>query len=374
MPKFSPFTGFDFGGGTNPLSSGGPFGGSGGDSLNPFGGGLFGGSGGSSSNPLGSLFGGGGGGESGGLGGLFGGGSGGGGIAGTIGGIFGGGKAVYGSKPEVPEVGPETQKAIGANINLLPSLARLAESYNTLSQEALNKQFEEAAPGYADYLKARTQTQKDLLSGKYPADVQAAIEDQVNRTGAAWNMKHGTQGGSFGLGRIAFNRGQIPLQAFQTGLSTEQSWASLAKSRLAPSLNLGNFLVTPGQQFQRDWQQSLINAAPDPVARGQFDTGMSIMGMVLGAYSGGPGYQNTYKPNYAQPPPLTPEQQQYQNFVNPNSNYPYNPNPNVDLFGNSQGGYGAPAGTGTGFDENGYPVSTAPWAGGGSAAQLFKFF
>ncbi len=371
------FPGLPFGGGGsssspfNLLGGGGsggipglPFG-SGGDSSNPLGG-LFGGSGGSS-NPLGGLFGGSGGGSP--LSGL----SGGGGIAGAVGGILGGGKAVYGSKPEVPDLLGETNKAINASYSVIPSLTKLTDAYNTLSQEAMNKQFEQAAPGFAEYFKNRTQAQEDLLSGKYPAEVQKAMEDQVNRTGSAWNFSHGVAGTPFGVGRLSFERAGIPQQAFQTGLNSEQSWLSLAKARMAPGFNPGAFLVTPAQQFQRDWQQSLINAAPDPVARGQFDTGMTMMGMVLGAYSGGPGYHGTYQANYGNTNP----------YAQPANTYPvnaYNPNP---------GGYGDYGSAVAGVSGQPPPGSNdtglAPWnyggpndygtaGGGGGLSQLLKFF
>ncbi len=276
-------------------------------------------------------------------------------IGSILGGGSSGGKKLYGTKPTVPDLESETQKAIAASLNIMPSLTRLADSYNTMSQDAMNKQFESAVPGFSDYIDTLRKTNESLLAGKFPDTVQKAMEDQVNRTGAAWNFAHGTQTGSFGIGRIGFERGQIPLQAFNAGLSTEGQWTQIARQRLAPSLNTSAFLISPQQQFQRDWQQSLINAAPDPVARGQFDTGMQVLGMVLSAYGGGPGYTGTYKPPTQQPPPAPPPQPS-----------PYYPGTGPDF---------APYGTGSGFDQFGNPVSTAPsWSGGGSGPQLQKFF
>lgn len=209
---------------------------------------------------------------------------------------------LFGEKPNVPELSTSASKAIGTNINLMPQLEILAEAYNSLSQESMNKQFEQAVPGFSDYLGETRDITRSLLSGQYPETVQKAIEDQVNRTTSASNFGLGVANSPFGTGRLALNRGQIPLNAFQTGLSALERWVEMGRRRLAPSLNLGAFMISPEMQFNRDYQQNVIKAAPDPGIRGVFDTGMSILGMALSAYSGGPGYTNTYRPQYSQTP------------------------------------------------------------------------
>lgn len=211
-------------------------------------------------------------------------------------GLFGGGD-IYGKKPKVPQLEPTTREAITSNINLIPDLEKLAEAFNALSQESLNKQFDEAMPGYSRRLDELGEITDDLLSGEYPDKVQAAAEEQVSRTTAASNFKMRVAGSPFGASVVGWNRGQIPISAFGAGLSTLKQWTEMGKARLAPSLNLGSFMISKEEQFNRNWQANLIKAAPSPTARGQFDTEMGILGMVLGAYSGG-SYQGTYKPNY----------------------------------------------------------------------------
>jgi hypothetical protein len=79
-----------------------------------------------------------------------------------------------------------------------------------------------------------------------------------------------------------------------------RQWLDYAK---APTFDVTSMFITPVQkyadaqnQFNRELLANKIEAAPDPVVRGRFDTTMGLIGMLGGIFSGGPGYQGSYNP------------------------------------------------------------------------------
>jgi len=90
------------------------------------------------------------------------------------------------------------------------------------------------------------------------------------------------------------------------GVNSMQAWDALARRDM---LDPGSMFVTPGQGLgvaTSNAEQSLaqrqrqfnVDAAPDPVAKGIFDSTMSVIGMVLSAYGGGGGYKAPQSPQY----------------------------------------------------------------------------
>lgn len=225
-----------------------------------------------------------------------------------FGGIFGGidtlvfgqnSEDVYGSKPTVPTfptVEEITKQTTKTNIAAFPQAAELAKQVNTFNQEQLDALIEKALPG------ASAQIQKNIsaqLKGELPPDVVAAI----HRASAERGVAGGFAGSGFQENLSARDLGLTSLNVMNQGLSSAENW--LARST-APQFDVTSMFVNPAftagiaeQRWNVDWLKSQVAAAPDPVARGEFDSTMALIGMVLSAYGGGAGYQGTYRPNYS---------------------------------------------------------------------------
>lgn len=208
-------------------------------------------------------------------------------------------KKIYGTKPVVPELktAADAQKeALAANSANFADIAKLATQVNTLNQDQLNALIDKTlGPG------VREQFQQNLASqarGEIPQDVRNAIYRGNAERGAATNA---FGGGGFSRNVTARDLGLTSLQITNNALSSAEQWLQAAK---APTFDaMGMFGISTQQQyaanqdqFNRNFAAAKIAAAPDPVARGQFDSDMAITGMILGIYGGGAGYQNSYKP------------------------------------------------------------------------------
>lgn len=211
---------------------------------------------------------------------------------------------IYGKKPKVPDL-PSLEEAqgsaIGSNIKSLEEAIKLATGVNAFNQSQLDALREKTLPG------ASAQIQQNILSmlqGELPQGTLAGLQ----RTAAERGMAAGTVGGGFQLGRGLADQLGLSLQLTQQGLDSATQWLQGAA---APTFDVSSMFITPqqkyadqGQQFQRDFMASKIAAAPDPSARGQFDSTMALIGMVLSAYGGGGGYQGTYNTQQQQQGPL----------------------------------------------------------------------
>ncbi len=224
---------------------------------------------------------------------------------------------VFGSKPRIAKYKPvDVQKeqgtAIAGNIAAFPEISKLGDLYS--SQEL--SQLEKIIPGYGDSLSAGKATTdalfgaaQPLLHGEIPQDVQ----DQVYRSSAYQALRGGYQGSGMANALTARDLGLTSLDLMGKGASlagqganTMQVWDSLARRDM---LDPGSMFVSPGQQIQSAQTQHLlsqqqrqnqfnVDAAPDPVAKGIFDSTMSVIGMVLSAYGGGGGYKAPASPQY----------------------------------------------------------------------------
>ncbi len=211
-------------------------------------------------------------------------------------GIFGGGSDIYGSKPITPDLGASAAKAISANQTNLPGAEKLATSTNTFNQDEMMRMLRKAVPFY-DQLQSKTRSIIDSqLSGQIPQDVQNAIE----RSGAARAIAGGYGGSGMHGNLVARDLGLTSLDLTQRGLDSASKWLSQTASMNMPQnqFNLSSMFISPEMQFNRDTLEAGIAAAPDPSARGAFDTEMGILGMAASVYSGGAGYTNYNKPNY----------------------------------------------------------------------------
>ena len=226
--------------------------------------------------------------------------------------VFGGGKAfgmswdakkVYGSKPVIPELPTleSAQKtAVGANAANFADIAKLATGVNTFNQDQLNALIDRTlGPGVRQSIQDNLAAQ---ARGEIPRDVQDAIYRGTAERSAGGNA---FGGGGFSRNITARDLGLTSLDITNKALSSAESWLASAK---APTFDVTSMFITPMQQsaantdqFNRNLLAAKTVAAPDPVERGQFDSSMALTGMVLGIYSGGAGYQGTYKPDTSSP-------------------------------------------------------------------------
>lgn len=210
--------------------------------------------------------------------------------------LVGGGEDVFGKKPTVPDfptltaIGKETTAANVANFDANADLFGKANQFNT---EQIKAMLEYAAPGASSIIDMQRQNIEDELAGKLPQGVQDFIQQSAASRATAGGYGGSGMAGNLGLRDLGLNS----LAATQQGFNHAQQWLAAAQSR-SPTLSISNAFFTPAQgyqhstdKFQRDNYAANIAAAPDPSARGKYDTNMAILGMVLSAYGGGAGYQ-----------------------------------------------------------------------------------
>lgn len=209
-----------------------------------------------------------------------------------------GGSDFYGSKPIVPDVAEAQQKTIRANLAAITPSKQVARGVNVFQQGELQRMLKNI-PGYQDLYDQTRQLISSQLRGELPSDVQ----DLIKRSTAEKAVAGGYAGSQFGRNLTARDLGLTSLQLTQQGLDSASRWmASSIATQMPERFDVSSMFVPVEMQFGRDWLQSQIEAAPDPVQRGRFDTEMEILGMALSAYSGGSGYKSTYKPSYSEGP------------------------------------------------------------------------
>lgn len=220
------------------------------------------------------------------------------------------GSDIFGKKPAViaphlVDYTEEQKKAIQGNIENFPEISKLGDLY---SSEQL-REIEKILPGYGEQLTAGRATTDALFSqglqaleGKVPQDVA----DYVRRQAAQSAMGGGYYGSPMAgagtlrdLGLTSLDMISRGAQWSQQGVNSMQAWDALARrDMLAPE----SMFITPQQQaaltqqnnaLWQGYKQNLANvrAAPDPVAKGAFDSAMQVVGMVLSVYGGGSGYK-----------------------------------------------------------------------------------
>lgn len=219
------------------------------------------------------------------------------GVTGLISGHFGSDEDIYGQRPDVPEFpdfGDATRQIINRNIRNLPRIEELARRSTDLYRDLLDS----ATPGATDLMDLGTANIKSLLEGEIPKDV----EDRIRQYGAEAGVASGTGGSEFAGYRTARDLGLTSLDLSTRGLAAAERWLAQAKSN---TFDFSRMFLGPEHairqaegQFQRDWLAAQVAAAPDPAARGAFDSEMALIGMVLSAYGGGAGYTQGNRQNF----------------------------------------------------------------------------
>lgn len=247
------------------------------------------------------------GGSSGGMGGMFGG-SGGGGFGDMFsGGMFGGlgnfmaglglggdASKIYGTKPIVPTLADAGQKAI-TDINLLmPGAEDIAKKVNTFTQQQKNAMMDLVTPGWQKNLGLAGDDINKMMQGVLP-ESDASAQQLQSVSGA---VAGGFGGSGMGRNLVARDLGLRQQELINQGLAANDRWLKTAESLTGPMFDFTKMFPTPQEEFSREWQQNLITAAPDPVARGESDAWNALIGEILSVYSGGAGYKGGYTPQW----------------------------------------------------------------------------
>lgn len=213
------------------------------------------------------------------------------------------GSDIFGSRPDVP--GPiDYQDALSdvvrGNINLIPSLSDLATQSTDLYTNLLNRSAESLYPGTAQLKGDYLSRIRDFMAGRIPEDVSRELQ----RLGAERGAASGTAGSPFSKALEARDLGLTSLSLIKGGLSAAERWIAQAQS--APTFDFSRMFYGPQDaqrqaenEWQRRWLNAQVAAAPDPLARGIFDTSMEVLGMALSAYGGGAGYTGNYQQDFS---------------------------------------------------------------------------
>lgn len=204
---------------------------------------------------------------------------------------------VYGKRPVVPEFPSyiDMMKQFTAgNIAALPSLKRLGEGATKLYSDMMEK----AYPGIGELKSAGTANIKSMLSGELPDSVQGILKTRS----AEYGVGSGTGGSEFAGAKGLRDLGIEQLKYTQEGLNSASRWIAQAQSQ---TFDFSKMFLGPQDairqaesNWSRDWLSAQVEAAPDPTAKGKMDAEMAWIGMILSAYSGGPGYQAKPDANY----------------------------------------------------------------------------
>lgn len=218
----------------------------------------------------------------------------------TLGILFGspGSEDVYGSKPNIApyDWSGSYAKTIADNQALLPESQKLASSVNAFNSDEVLAQLRKAIPGYDAIVKKQSTILQQQLAGEVPDDVARAI-----RRNTASREIYGGFGRGSGAGRNleARDLGLTSLQITNQALQNASGYiGSMRANTAAPLFNVSSMFIDPMARIQLDAQRAdlieSVRSAPDPVARGQMDTELALVGMILSAYGGGAGYQGTH--------------------------------------------------------------------------------
>lgn len=211
---------------------------------------------------------------------------------------------IFGKKIKYPDA-PTSQQIVSETFDVneaaFPRAEKQAEKINRTNQAAVLSQFRTVFPQFDELFNKGVDIIGDELEGQLSLDDIAWQQNQTvaRQLGAGTGASFGVTGGRGG-NVLARDLGLRSLDIQQHGLSTLDRWTQIAQGLRAPTFDVSNFQLTipqqtaiTGQQYARDIAQAGMNAAPDPVTRGLFDTSMTL---VTSLYGG--GYEGTYKPSW----------------------------------------------------------------------------
>ena len=182
--------------------------------------------------------------------------------------------------PNVPDPTQTQQQAIQGNIGNLGSLYGLTNSLNTevAGQAALPYQLN--LPNYNQMTQDSSQNILAQLQGQVPQDVS----NQLQQLAAERGISTGSIGSPNSNTALLRSLGLTSIGQQQQGEANLTS--AIARTPTGQQFNPQNFLVTPSQQQEAQYMQSLYNAAPSPSAVASAGLGAARSGITAGIGSG----------------------------------------------------------------------------------------
>lgn len=209
--------------------------------------------------------------------------------------LVGDGKKFFGERlktPEFPSLESILTSGTKANTAALSDTSLWAAGINKFTQAEVTKMLESVLPGFSSGLAGATKNAAALARGEIPDDVSRAVHSSA----AAKALAGGFVGSGFGRNLVARDFGKTSLALTGEGQNRLTSLGAFARSAF-PVFDMSQAFFNPAQmldytynKFQRDLLAAKVAAAPDPASRGRADQQMAIVGMILSAYGGGPGY------------------------------------------------------------------------------------
>ncbi len=286
---------------------------------------------------------------------------------------------IHGSPVELPSFKPRDAggimgKTTKALKGAMPEVNELVQEDTRGRAGLLLEQLKQAIPGYEDMVSGVSGGIKDMLGGLIPKDVVQRVQDSM----AASGISTGTGAMSdFIKNRTAAHLGLTSLDMFNRGIGAAQDWMKtqravatvdpLGSSALwvKPETVAGIEQSNAENEYISAYNRAIAAAAPDPVAKAQYEWGVHNRGLSAGMsvapVSGGtfaerwartsmsrpvstPSIQHNMGGYSLEPSYVTPwsgpsyEYGEYGNI--PNSPVTPNPPRGASLFGHSQGGEG----------------------------------
>ena len=215
---------------------------------------------------------------------------------------FGTDEELYGRRvkvPEYPELEEAQKDAAAANKKILPELQDIATSVNTFNQAEIQRLIKLSMP---DLDEINQNISSNILEWS-KGNLGKGVEDLVARKTAEQAVAGGYGGSGMHRSLTARDLGLTSLEMTSKALSSAERWtASVRQNQTAPTYDVTSMFISPAQKFaaneakwQRDLYAETMAAAPNPTMRGEFDSEMAMIGMILSVYGGGGGYQNTYR-------------------------------------------------------------------------------
>lgn len=204
------------------------------------------------------------------------------------------GSKIFGTKPTVPTLAQAGQQSLTDIQAILPGAESLASQVNQFSQAQKNAMMSFVTPDWQKNLGLAGADISKMLQGELPTSDIA--QSQLKSVSSAIGGGYGDSPAMRNL--VARDLGITQQQEIEKGLAANDRWLKTAENLTAPQFDFTKMFPTTQEEFSRDWQQSLISAAPDPTARGRSDEWNALIGEVLSVYAGGGGFKGGYTPNY----------------------------------------------------------------------------
>ncbi len=202
----------------------------------------------------------------------------------------------FGGIPGVPSPGGTQQQAISSNIGNLGSLYNLGSSLNQFTAQQAPTSLNLNLPNYQQNLATQSQDVMSKLKGQIPQDVA----NQLQQFGAERGVGTGSIGSPNSEAATLRALGLTSLDIQNQGM--QQFGQQIAQTPQGAQFNPFNFLITPEQQQQAQYQANLLNAAPVPSSAQyaglnafQQGRGQGFQGFPSSAPSSG-GYTSPYSP------------------------------------------------------------------------------